>query len=130
MSPARPEPLDPIPPSSSNELHARDESLEGLEGDAELPEYSRPLAHPRSGADASLSTGPSTVHEIVPGNDTRAWVKMTVLSSARDADSVPYFFEGQPIAGKVELDLQKPFSIKSITVSVSLSHSSTARLDL
>ncbi len=51
----------------------------------------------------------------------RTFLTLKVLSSA-PAPSLPTFLEGQPIGGKVILDLEKPESIKSISISVSASY--------
>ena len=42
-------------------------------------------------------------------------------SGAKDASSMPMFFENDDISGRVEIDLDKAESVKSITITVSFS---------
>ena len=47
------------------------------------------------------------------------WLSLFVRSGAKNATSMPMFFENDDISGRVEIDLDKAESVKSVTISVS-----------
>ncbi|KAI5122160.1 hypothetical protein M0805_007059 [Coniferiporia weirii] len=59
------------------------------------------------------------LHEFyLQGANKHPWATLRFKSSAPSDKSLPVFFEDQVVSGKVELDLQKPESIKSIAISI------------
>jgi hypothetical protein len=52
------------------------------------------------------------------GNNQK-WLLLFVRSGSKDASSMPMFFENDDISGRVEIDLDKAESVKSITITVS-----------
>ncbi|KAI0258402.1 hypothetical protein BC834DRAFT_975183 [Gloeopeniophorella convolvens] len=48
----------------------------------------------------------------------REWLVFTVASRASSAKQMPVFFDGDPVAGEVHLDLAKPESLKGLTVTI------------
>ncbi|KLO17422.1 hypothetical protein SCHPADRAFT_937117 [Schizopora paradoxa] len=80
--------------------------------DFDLPEYES------IGAAPAAYSEPETEREFsLQDNKGRTFLTLIVRSTA-PASSLPSFLEGQPIGGKVILDLEKPESIKSISVTV------------
>lgn len=74
--------------------------------DHELPSYETPvrgLEHQRS-----LERGKN-----------QKWLSLFVRSGAKGVASMPMFFENDDILGRVEIDMDKAESVKSITISVS-----------
>ncbi|KAF8815522.1 hypothetical protein BYT27DRAFT_7193253 [Phlegmacium glaucopus] len=79
--------------------------------DAELPSYTR--------VQTQQSPISGSVHQryLERGKDHK-WLSLFVRSSSRDAGSMPMFFEDDNISGRVEIDLEKAESIKSVTISI------------
>ena len=81
---------------------------------AELPAY----------ADIS-SQAPSrepVTHSVSLGGERgKAFATLNVVSLAPSAESQPVGFEGQPVVGSVDLNVEKETAFESITVTVSLS---------
>lgn len=90
----------------------------------ELPAYTRRVANSSSLASGSRSSpGPETVYHRYymtshKPKDHR-WLTFKIRSWARSSKSLPYFNEGQPLAGQVKLDLEKPEGIQAVIVTVS-----------
>lgn len=95
-----------------------------------LPGYAQAVALElqRPGDDNSHGSIGRQQHEfyMLSGsrNDTRVWATLKVTSRATTSNSsstqkVPKFFGGDQITGCVQLDLNRPQTINSITVSVS-----------
>lgn len=88
---------------------------------AELPAYSRTAA-------VQQVARPLTEHtftlDVPEGNP---WLVLKVKSNAPSTKGLPVFVEGQPIAGVVELQLDKPENIKAVVILVSSRSRSTLR---
>ncbi|KAL0954347.1 hypothetical protein HGRIS_003341 [Hohenbuehelia grisea] len=57
------------------------------------------------------------VYPLVDGR-SRAWAILRVFSSAKSSKSLPTFYEGEDVKGRLELELEKGESIQAITVSL------------
>lgn len=57
-------------------------------------------------------------HKYLERGKGQKWLSLFVTSRARDAVLMPIFFEKDDISGRVEIDLDKAESVKSITISV------------
>lgn len=66
-----------------------------------------PLASERSEHSSSLENGQG-----------RKWLILAVKSRSANAASLPLYYEKDVISGRVELDLDKPETIKGVVVSV------------
>jgi hypothetical protein len=77
--------------------------------DNELPSYAARVQTPKG----------SEHHKYLERSKGQKWLSLFVKSWARDAASMPMFFENADISGRVEVDLDKAESIKGITISVS-----------
>ncbi len=64
-----------------------------------------------------------TVHSYTlnASRTDRPWLTLRVLSWVQNASSAPVFVESEAIAGHVDLDLDKPDSIKAIIITVRIS---------
>ena len=77
--------------------------------DHELPSYETQRSHIR---------GPEYQRSLERGKNQK-WLSLFVRSGAKNATSMPMFFENDDILGRVEIDLDKAESVKSITITVS-----------
>ena len=77
--------------------------------DHELPSYETQRSHIR---------GPEYQRSLERGKNQK-WLSLFVRSGAKNATSMPMFFENDDILGRVEIDLVKAESVKSITITVS-----------
>ncbi|KAJ7476021.1 hypothetical protein FB451DRAFT_265026 [Mycena latifolia] len=82
--------------------------------DHELPGYTSRAA-PTAAAAAGVSR---TEHKYSLETKGRAWLFIFVKSRSPNATSPPYYLEGDTVAGRVELDLDKAESLKSISIGV------------
>jgi len=82
--------------------------------DTELPSYDT-----RAQRQQPQITGSEHRKYLERGKDQK-WLSLFVKSRSRDAASMPIFFEDDDISGRVEVDLDKAESVKSVTISVSL----------
>lgn len=91
------------------------------ESDAVLPAYEPPDSS--GNRNASLSASRRLVEHkfTLPDSKGRQWLTLRVSSLAQTPTSLPNFYEGIPVAGVVELKLEKPDSISAIVISVSAS---------
>jgi hypothetical protein len=48
----------------------------------------------------------------------RPWLLIFIKSRAANAGSLPYFLQGDTVAGRVELDIEKAESLKAVSVAV------------
>ena len=90
--------------------------------DTAYPETTLPAyAPPETTGNRSYSSPRPLVQHIftLPDQKGRTWLTLKVNSSAQSALSLPNFFEGKPVTGLVELELEKPDSISAVVVSVS-----------
>lgn len=97
-----------------------------LNHDHELPSY---VAHTPSGRGSAISGSSSSNnglasigrehHRYLETPKGKKWLSMYVKSRSTSVTSLPVFFEGDTISGRVELDLDKADSGKSVTISVS-----------
>lgn len=104
--------------------------------DLELPSYTTvheqqadPPPPPPSAPTAARppSTSPTAPSQVLRTECSRAletakgkrWLQLFVKSRASTPASLPVFFEGDVIAGRVELDLDKAEGCKGITIRVS-----------
>lgn len=94
--------------------------LRSFSGSAQRP----PAYSPSGGSSAGLSLTPSPpagwtqhVYSLTTSRDV-AWVNVKLHSRARSPSHLPSFFEGEPISGTVEFDLQREDAIKAVSVSV------------
>lgn len=76
--------------------------------DGELPGYSR--AEPSS----TSREWPEHVYSL-----DKTQLSLKVKSRAPSATNLPLFFDGDTITGSVEMNVEKPESAKSVTISVS-----------
>lgn len=58
-------------------------------------------------------------HKFLETGKGKKWLSMFVKSRATSAASLPVFFEGDTIFGRVELDLDKAESSKGVSITVS-----------
>ena len=86
--------------------------------DHELPSYE---------TQQSPIRGPEFQRSLERGKDQK-WLSLFVRSGAKDAASMPMFFENDDILGRVEIDLDKAESVKSITITVSSDLHSSSNL--
>jgi NAD-dependent oxidoreductase involved in siderophore biosynthesis len=77
--------------------------------DHELPSYEMQQSPVR---------GPEYQRSLERGNNQK-WLTLFVRSGAKDAASMPMFFENDDISGRVEIGLDKAESVKSVTITVS-----------
>lgn len=89
----------------------------------ELPAYSRrnarrASAHPAISHISAPRDRCQHSYELM-NSKNRSWAKLTLDSSARSSQQIPTFFEDDPIAGSVVLNLDKEDSITAISISVS-----------
>jgi hypothetical protein len=77
--------------------------------DHELPSYE---------TQQSPLRGPEYQRSLERGNNQK-WLLLFVRSGAKDAASMPMFFENDDILGRVEINLDKAESVKSVTITVS-----------
>lgn len=88
---------------------------------AELPAYSRTAA-------VQQVARPLTEHKFtLDAPEGNPWLVLKVKSNAPSTKGLPVFVEGQPIAGVVELQLDKPENIKAVVILVSSRSRSTLR---
>jgi hypothetical protein len=94
----------------------------GFDHDAnyDLPSY-RPPAPLRPGiSSAPSSTVDATTHQwSLTNRNQRPWVTLKLKSRARATTNRPYFFQGDTLDGEVELNLERPDSIRAVEVEVS-----------
>ncbi|KAJ6576650.1 hypothetical protein DFH09DRAFT_1149931 [Mycena vulgaris] len=83
-----------------------------VDGDDELPGYTSRAAAPAA-AGASR-----TEHKYSLETKGRPWLFIFVKSRSPNAASPPFYLEGDTIAGRVELDLDKAESSKGITIGI------------
>jgi hypothetical protein len=77
------------------------------------------LAVPDSDALPPRAAVPFTEHAYaLTSRAGRAWATLRVRSRARAPGHRPYFFQGDAIAGAVELDLARPDHIRAVEVEV------------
>jgi hypothetical protein len=78
----------------------------------ELPGYT-------SRAPAPTAAGVSrTEHKYFLETKGRPWLLIFIKSRAANAGSLPYFLQGDTVAGRVELDIEKAESFKAVSVAV------------
>jgi hypothetical protein len=62
--------------------------------------------------------GPEHQRSLERGKNQK-WLSLFVRGGSKDAASMPIFSENDDILGRVEIDLDKAESVKSITITVS-----------
>ena len=60
------------------------------------------------------------VYNVYGNKGALDWFLMRVTSRARSAESLPYFLQGDPITGTVELNLKQETTVRAVTMSVRL----------
>jgi len=88
----------------------------------ELPAYTRRNARRASVNPAITQISPPRdrcqhTYELMNGRN-KPWAKLTLDSSARSSQQIPTFFEDEPIAGSVVLNLDKEDSITAVSISI------------
>ncbi|KAF8150703.1 hypothetical protein B0H34DRAFT_665697 [Crassisporium funariophilum] len=79
--------------------------------DPEPPSYAK--------VDAQQSSSGGTEHRrSLESGKGRKWLSLVVKSRSSNHASLPVFFEGDKISGRVEVDLDKAESAKAVTVSI------------
>ena len=58
------------------------------------------------------------VYNVYGNRGVKQWFMLHVKSRARAPESLPYFLQGDPIAGSVDLDLPQETTIRSVSVHV------------
>lgn len=103
--------MDPPPYADTTAPPTFDELLQ------ELPSYGDLVFHnePRQRRPAGLTT--AHVYTI-PTKKASPWLTLRVNSKAKTVNHLPYFWEGDAVAGSVDLDLEQEMTIKAVTVSV------------
>jgi hypothetical protein len=105
--------------ASSSPPTYRRHSVQPISPETEhLPAYSR---RSRRASRLHVRTTPpqKTNHVFELSNSkNRPWATLSVQSCARSTQQMPTFFEDEPIAGTVALNLEKEDSITAVTVSV------------
>lgn len=96
--------------------HAREERQQQQQ--APPPVVSRALSAAVGGSGVGSVLG-TEAHRALETTKGKKWLNLFVKSRAGNAASLPVFFEGDVIAGRVELDLDKAEGYKGITVKVS-----------
>ncbi|KAJ7261800.1 hypothetical protein B0H12DRAFT_1105794 [Mycena haematopus] len=78
----------------------------------ELPSYTAPAAAPTGAAVYR------TEHKYSLETKGRPWLFIFIKSRAPSAGSLPFFLQADTVAGRVELDIDKAESVKSISVAI------------
>lgn len=71
------------------------------------------------GRSAILSRFGTEHSYCLTGRKGAAWLTLKVVSHARLSSQLPSFFQGDAVAGSVELDLADEESIKGVSITVS-----------
>lgn len=88
--------------------------------DDSLPVYSRRHSLRPQTARVERPPRSQTTHTFtLQSRNNRPWLTLNVLSWVENAANVPVFVEAESIAGHVDLDLDKPDSIKAVTITAS-----------
>lgn len=87
--------------------------------DHELPTYAHVQTQRQQSREASGAALTREHHRFLEDTKGKKWLSMFVQSRASNAASLPVFFEGDTISGRVEVDLDKAESSKGVTISVS-----------
>ncbi|KAJ7126829.1 hypothetical protein C8R44DRAFT_105996 [Mycena epipterygia] len=82
------------------------------DGDTELPGYTS-----RAAAPAALGASRSE-HKYSLETKGRHWLFIFVKSRSPSAASLPFFLEGDTVAGRVELDIDKSEAVKGISIGI------------
>ncbi len=110
-----------VPPADAFRLRSEgDLDSPGLSDDlpSELPEYDG-IRRGHGGRPPPSQTVHS--YTLNTSRTDRPWLTLRVLSWVQNASSAPVFVESEAIAGHVDLDLDKPDSIKAIIITVRIS---------
>ncbi|KAJ7104002.1 hypothetical protein B0H15DRAFT_942036 [Mycena belliarum] len=83
--------------------------------DPELPGYTARAA-PQAGPAAAGAS--RTEHKWSLESKGRAWLFLFVHSRSPTATSPPFYFEGDSVSGRVELDLDKSESLKGVVIGI------------
>jgi hypothetical protein len=108
------------PPYASPPVYRRHSVQQLPQPDSDiLPAYSRRsiLRNTRSHRSRPPVAGTEHVYELTKGKN-RPWATLSLRSCARSSQQMPTFFEDEPIAGTVALNLEKEDSITAISISV------------
>ena len=87
--------------------------------DHELPSYAHAQTQGQQSREASGVGLAREHHRFLEGAKGRKWLSIFVKSRANTPASLPVFFEGDTIAGRVEVDLDKAESSKGVSIYVS-----------
>lgn len=88
--------------------------------DHELPSYAHAQNEQQKGLGDATGAGLGREHhKYLETGKGKKWLSMFVKSRATSAASLPVFFEGDTISGRVELDLDKAESSKGVSITVS-----------
>ncbi|KAF7312501.1 hypothetical protein MIND_00263800 [Mycena indigotica] len=85
--------------------------------DPELPDYSGATV-PSYAATSNAQPTAKTEHKYALETKGREWLFIHVKSRAPANASLPYFVEADIIEGSVELNLDKPESVKGVTIQI------------
>jgi len=86
--------------------------------DHELPTYAHVQTQRQQSREASGAALTREHHRFLEDTKGKKWLSMFVQSRASNAASLPVFFEGDTISGRVEVDLDKAESSKGVTISI------------
>lgn len=81
-----------------------------------LPEYAEAVPGLR---DPRAERHPTEHVTTLRDKSNHPWISLILKSHAASRNSAPNYTEGQPVEGRVVVDLIKPQSIESIAVTVS-----------
>ncbi|KAF8905073.1 hypothetical protein CPB84DRAFT_1845155 [Gymnopilus junonius] len=84
----------------------------------ELPTYAHVQTQKQQSGEGSGAGLAREHHRFLEGAKGKKWLSMFVKSRASNAASLPVFFEGDTISGRVEVDLDKAESSKGVTISI------------
>jgi hypothetical protein len=91
-----------------------------FDADSDLPSYSPPAPLRPGVSSAPSITADATTHQwSLTNRNQRPWATLKLKSRARATTHRPYFFQGDILDGEVELNLERPDSIRAIEVEVS-----------
>ncbi|KAF5326885.1 hypothetical protein D9619_004143 [Psilocybe cf. subviscida] len=109
---------DVVPPPDLSDLSSLISSDLQL---SDLPSYSRsPAQAPVASSGPARSTGRSPPQEFhyELNKKGKTFAILTIIADGQISRQMPIFIEGQPVKGRVQLMLDKPDAIQSVTINV------------
>ncbi len=90
-----------------------------MEGTNSIPSDLPAYSPPESPREHSRAPRELTVHTYeLMNSKKRPWVVLKVVDKAASSAHLPHIYEGEPIEGTVDLNLEKDVQIKSVSIAV------------